>query len=206
MNKETLEHISSLMDGEINRETGMFLTRRLSSDAALSQTWRRYHIIRDCIRQPGARASALDFAGLVRHALAEEAAIAASSARQRRWLKPVAGLAVAATVCFMAILAVGPVQQPVNDPATDTAQPFTSPNPISATPVTQAASFNLDDQARAARMNAYLLRHNQLAGSVGRQGFVSFVPIISSTARDGQAIPDAEATESVEQEELRTTP
>ena len=32
MNKESLEHLSSLMDGEMSRETGLFMTRRLSSD------------------------------------------------------------------------------------------------------------------------------------------------------------------------------
>jgi len=30
-------------------------------------------------------------------------------------------------------------------------------------------------------MNAYLLRHNQMARTAGRQGFVSFVPIVATT-------------------------
>ena len=32
------------------------------------------------------------------------------------------------------------------------------------------------------RLNSYLLRHNQVAGAAGRQGFVSFVPIVANPA------------------------
>ena len=32
MSKESLEHLSSLVDGELSREAGSFLTRRLFSD------------------------------------------------------------------------------------------------------------------------------------------------------------------------------
>jgi negative regulator of sigma E activity len=55
MSKESLEHLSSLMDGELSRETSLFLTRRLASDEAMCDTWERYHLIRDCIRQPGSK-------------------------------------------------------------------------------------------------------------------------------------------------------
>ena len=55
MSKESLEHLSSLMDGELSRETGLFLTRRLSADDEMCETWERYHLIRDCIRQPGSK-------------------------------------------------------------------------------------------------------------------------------------------------------
>ena len=50
MSKKTLEHLSSLMDGETSQETGLFLTRRVCADRELSQTWERYHLIRDCMR------------------------------------------------------------------------------------------------------------------------------------------------------------
>jgi sigma-E factor negative regulatory protein RseA len=206
MNKETLEHISSLMDGELSRETGLFLTRRLSGDAALGQAWRRYHLIRDCLRQPGGRVSAVDFAQEVRIALAGEAPATASS--RNRWLKPASGLAIAATVAFMAIVVVGPEPQPATEPLQESAAApsFSSPNVVSAGPATQAASYNPVDAARAARLNSYLLRHNQMAGTAGRQGFVSFVPIISANA---QPEPESEMTDepaATSQEQTSTTP
>ena len=181
MNKETLEHISSLMDGETSRETGLFLTSRLCADEQLTRTWERYHLIRDCIRQPAASITVADFSQRMRVALQNEGAVDNPAATGNRWLKAASGLAIAASVAFLAILAVDPVVQPagVEADAGVAAQPFSSPNVLPTRTPSQAASFS--GQASDARLNSYLLRHNQLAGSAGARGFVSFVPIISSS-------------------------
>jgi len=47
-------------------------------------------------------------------------------------------------------------------------------------PVSQAASYTPKPPADSNRLNAYLLRHNQMARTAGRQGFVSFVPIVAT--------------------------
>ena len=87
MNKETLEHISSLMDGELSRETGLFLTRRMSADRELCGTWERYHLIRDCMRQPGGNIPLVDLSQRMKHALSEEQAEPVSGrAKNRRYL------------------------------------------------------------------------------------------------------------------------
>jgi hypothetical protein len=64
--------------------------------------------------------------------------------------------------------------------ATQGVQPFVSPNTLARSPVSQAASFASNQQANSNRLNAYLLRHNQMARTAGRQGFVSFVPIVAT--------------------------
>jgi len=179
MSKETLEHLSSLMDGELTRDTGLFLTRRLSADAELGRTWERYHLIRDCLRQPGAGMPVVTLSARMKSALEAEAAEPVATP-VRAWLKPVAGLAIAASVALMAVVAVGPNPElnPVAPAQLEASQPFSSSSAISAMPATQAASFNPAEQGRNARLNSYLMRHNQLAGSTSR-GFVSFVPIIA---------------------------
>lgn len=182
MNKETLEHVSSLMDGELSRETGLFLTRRLCADEELTATWERYHLIRDCIRQPGGKTPLVDLSERMRHALSDEEATPVSVWASNRWLRPVSGLAIAVSVALMAIVAVGPdqaIQNAVN-PDEQTAQPFTSPNILPAAPRTQAASFSPQAQGRDARLNSYLLRHNQSSGSFTAQGIIGLVPIVSS--------------------------
>ena len=179
MSKESLEHLSSLMDGEMSRETGLFLTRRLASDDDMCDTWERYHLIRDCIRQPGSK---LVVTGLcVRLMDTEEAHIQSnrqssrqSSWRTNNWLKPASGLAIAASVALMAIVVTLPQQGPVN-------LPFVSPNTLPLSPQSQAASYSASQQTNSNnRLNAYLLRHNQMARTAGRQGFVSFVPIVAT--------------------------
>ena len=197
MNKETLEHISSLMDGELSRETGLFLTRRLSADHELTGTWQRYHLIRDCMRQPGGAVPLVNLSQRMKNALSEEQSAPASVWSSNRWLKPVSGLAVAASVALMAIVAVGPDQQLADsDIATGPAvQPFSSPNILPAVPRTQAASFSpqsqAEAQAREAKLNSYLLRHNQSSSSFATQGFLGFVPIVSSAETEKPATDDA---------------
>ena len=198
MNKETLEHISSLMDGELSRETGLFLTRRLSADHELTGTWQRYHLIRDCIRQPGGTVPLVNLSQRMKDALSEEQSAPVSGWSSNRWLKPVSGLAVAASVAMLAIVAVGPDQQlSDSDIASGPAvQPFSSPNVLPVIPRTQAASFSPQSQsgaqARDAKMNSYLLRHNQSSKSFTTQGFLGFVPIVSSAETTGPDTAEAD--------------
>jgi sigma-E factor negative regulatory protein RseA len=184
MSKESLEHLSSLMDGELSRETGLFLTRRLASDDDMCETWERYHLIRDCIRQPGSKQAVT---GLSIQFMDAEEAHGQTSWRQNSWIKPISGLAIAASVALMAIVVTVPQQGAVSGTTTETAlstpsnKPFVSPNTLAVTPPTQAASFSVTQQNNSNnQLNAYLLRHNQMARTSGRQGFVSFVPIVAT--------------------------
>ena len=184
MSKDSLERLSSLMDGELSRETGLFLTRRLSSDEAMCDTWERYHLIRDCIRQPGSRHLVTGLSAKLNASLDAEQAPTVSPWRYNRWLKPVSGMAIAASVAMMAIVVTAP--QPGVQGAGDTAlatpanQPFVSPNTLSLSTTSQAVSYTPAKKPGSNRLNAYLLRHNQMARTAGRQGFVSFVPIVAT--------------------------
>ena len=186
MSKESLEHLSSLMDGELSRETGLFLTRRLASDDKLCETWERYHLIRDCIRQPGSKQVVTGLSVKLNASLQAEDLPSISNWHTRRWLKPVSGLAIAASVALMAIVVTAPQQGVTPGAEGDTAlstpvnQPFVSPNTLPLAPVSQAASYAPAQQTDSNRLNAYLLRHNQMARTAGRQGFVSFVPIVAT--------------------------
>jgi len=185
MSKESLEHLSSLVDGELSRDAGSFLTRRLFSDEETCEKWERYHLIRDCIRQPGSKHVVTGLSTRMSPSLDAEEIPAVSTWRTNRWLKPVSGLAIAASVAMVAIVVTAP--QPGLTPGElDTAavapasQPFVSPNTLARSPVSQAASFAPTQTSNSNRLNAYLLRHNQMARTAGRQGFVSFVPIVAT--------------------------
>ena len=183
MTEKSLEHLSSLMDGELSRESGLFITRRLSSDENMCDKWERYHLIRDCIRQPGSKQIVTRLSVDLNASIEAEDLPITSSWRAKRWLKPVSGLAIAASVAMVAIVATAP--QPVIQGGEETAQetkaqPFVSPNSLPLTPGSQAASFAPAQQNQSNRLNAYLLRHNQMARTAGRQGFVSFVPIVAA--------------------------
>ena len=202
MSKESLEHLSSLMDGELSRDAGLFLTRRLFSDEDMCEKWERFHLIRDCIRQPGSKQMVTGLSTRLSASLDAEEVPTVSAWRSNRWLKPVSGLAVAASVALLAIVVTAP--QPGQVPGesdaalvSTAAQPFVSPNTLARSPVSQAASFAPAQQANSNRLNAYLLRHNQMARTAGRQGFVSFVPIVA-TPRNPVKENSEESSESTE--------
>ena len=206
MSKESLEHLSSLMDGELSRETSLFMTRRLSSDDGLCETWERYHLIRDCIRQPGSKQLVTGLSARITMSLEEEEAPVISPWNRTRWLKPVSGLAIAASVALMAIVVTAP--QPGALPGVDDTalsgsvnQPFVSPNTLPLSPVSQPASYTLEQQTNSNRLNAYLLRHNQMARTAGRQGFVSFVPIVATpTVAEAETVEEETGSETTRPE------
>ena len=201
MSKESLEHLSSLMDGELSNEAGSFLTRRLFSDDTMCDTWERYHLIRDCIRQPGSKHVVTGLSIRLSESLDAEEVPTVSAWRTTRWLKPVSGVAIAASVALMAIVVTAPqpgqiqgeVESAQESPAI---QPFVSPNTVARVP-SQAASYAPSQQATSNRLNAYLLRHNQMARTAGRQGFVSFVPIVVTprTNVEEDSVDQMESTE-----------
>ena len=194
MTKETLEHLSSLMDGELSPEAGRFLSRRMATDESLGGTWQRYHLIRDCLRRPGEDAA---FADLQLDLDALDAHEGHGTGMSRSWLRPAGGLAIAASVALAAVLVTFNLGQgPANQPA----QPFARPNTLLAVPPSQAASFNGGSVNTQQRLNRYLIRHNQVAGAVGQQGFVSYVPIVTSApVQVMEPTPEANAADAAEE-------
>jgi sigma-E factor negative regulatory protein RseA len=200
MSKESREHLSCLMDGEISKETGRFLVRRLGADRELRNTWARYHLLRDCLRHQEGELVADDLCSKVQQALAGEALQVAPRRFATAWLKPVAGVAVAASVALMAVFAVGPGQNPVStqpgEPAgSQQAEAFVSPkNILLRTPRAQQASA-MGGSGTSQRMNSYLLRHYQVTDTTGGKGFVSYIPIVVT-----QASPKPEEQDRIEED------
>lgn len=193
MSKETREHISSLMDGEMSRDASRFLVRRLGADDSLGSTWARYHMVRDCLRDPDGGLASRGLSSRISEAIERENPPAARR-KATRWMKPAAGVAIAASVALMAVLAVGPGGTPgqaVPDGGVvdNAAAPFNSPQGIPATPVTTQVASN-------PRVDRYLLRHYQATGSNSARGLVGFVPLV--VARKAPAPEEAEAGNEAE--------
>lgn len=188
MNPESREHLSSLMDGEVSRDTGRFLMRALGADDGLRQTWARYHLIRDCLRYQDGQLAQNDLSKRVQRVLSDDPVAPPRFDFDRRWLKPFIGAALAASVALIAILTVaqGGLPGTANPDAamtqTAAAESFTSPNISRMSPVSQPVSLSGRSGQDRQRMNVYLLRHYQVTEGAGGRGFVSFVPIVVTQA------------------------
>lgn len=133
------EQLSALIDGELPAEETALLLKRLGREAGLRERLARYRVCGETLR--GARVQARsDFSLKVCALLAEEPAHAGGSkGRARpahRYLRPVAGLAVAAAVAGAAILILGRPGGLAGRPAELTAQaaPAVPVEVVSATP------------------------------------------------------------------------
>jgi sigma-E factor negative regulatory protein RseA len=183
MSKETREHLSCLVDGEISRETSRFLVRRLAADSELRAVWSRYHLVRDCMRHQDGGIADGDLCARVGKALENESPVRSAWHLSTRWLKPAAGLAIAATVALMAVVAVEPYQpaapgaggQVAGESATEA---FTSPQIRGPAPYSSQASLNGQSNRETRKMNSYLVRHYQASEATGGRSFVHFVPIV----------------------------
>jgi sigma-E factor negative regulatory protein RseA len=182
------ENLSSFMDGEVDKSAGSFLVRRLASDESLRATWDRYHMIRDCLRQQDAQLVHADLCSRVRQAIDLEDMQQPAPARHLAWIKPLAGAAIAASVALVAVWTVNPGQpsgpgampgaEPMAPAVAAQAEPFVSPNIGGIVPASQPVNLSGDEARQDEKAKAYLLRHYQLTGEGGGQGFVALVPIV----------------------------
>ena len=187
MSEKTREHISSLMDGEISRETSRFLVRRLGSDDELCATWARYHLVRDCLRHQEGSLSGEDLCSRINRALEDDKPASRVRRLPMSWLKPVAGMAIAATVALVAVMAVGPAgpggqQAPAGVEAAGELADFTSPQSVLKGAAAQQVSLGGQGNA-GQKMNFYLLRHYQASGTGNGGGFVAYMPAVANSSK-----------------------
>ena len=186
MNDEIREQLSALADDELNEVEQPLLLGRLQRDAGLRACLGRYQLIGEVMRGTGATAT-LGVAERVQQALADDQmpVNARVSAKTALW-KPVAGLAVAASVALVAVLTVTSVNNPPeNDlPALATADPAPVAAPVPGSAATRVSDAGTDqrwdrlDPSIDKRLSGYLVNHNEYAASHGVQGVMPYVRIV----------------------------
>lgn len=182
MNDRVQEQVSALVDDELQAEEHALLLERLSRDAELRTCLGRYQLISDVLNnRVGAPVSA-GLADRVMQALADEPSHQATLTAAGQWrklIKPVAGVAVAASVALVALLSVQSI----------TRQTAPAPQLASSAPVQPAAQDFVRVQQgqwhRQApqvrnRLNGYLVHHNEYATSSGVQGVLPYVRIVGN--------------------------
>ena len=109
MSDKSNEQISNLMDGELEINASKFLLKRMATDESLSKTWDSYHLIKSCLQKESQEPLVIDVAGLVCQQLSQEKGASikrdtiSAPAHINRWLKPVIGAGIAASVAIMSV-------------------------------------------------------------------------------------------------------
>jgi negative regulator of sigma E activity len=224
MSEQLHEQVSAFVDGELPEHETELLLRRLERDRDLQRAYARYITIGAAMRgEPiGNRSSTL--VERVRVAVAQESAQAGKVsrpllARSGRWLRPLAGAAVAAAVATVAILGVQRIQltDPATDDTTGTAQVASAayPAPAPAIGSTDSAEppsyvvppFNPERRAvpAGARLTNYVLAHSEYS-SLGRRNVLSGVIAEDPVAIEERATEEPESPPADRQTDSDSSP
>src|SRR5271154_1336472 len=128
MSEQIREQVSAFLDGELPDSEPELLLKRLTRDGELRESFGRYALIGEALRGSGTQILSRGFASRVNLAIDGEpvtAHVAASTVRERRWWRPLAGVSVAAGVAAVAIVAL---QQRAISPGLSPTAPSTAQN------------------------------------------------------------------------------
>lgn len=190
MSEQIREQISALLDGELPMAEQPLLLERLARDPALRAVWVRYRLIGDGLRKHLPDHVDLALAERVMGAIETLPAQATGVPfAVRRAFKPLVGLAVAASVAVIAVLAV----QQARVPAPGAAQVAANLPAQSARPVADAyrrvqgapwetqpgeAQPGTIQPPQVGRLNEYIVNHSAYAASGGMLGMQPYVRIV----------------------------
>jgi negative regulator of sigma E activity len=217
MSEQIREQVSAFLDGELPGSETELLLKRLSRDEALRERFGRYALIGECLRGTPGTHLRTGFTLRVNAAIDGESSVAPAgagpAAARQRWWRPFAGVAVAASVAAVAVVAL---QQRANTPtvlatnrpaAVVVTVPVAAPVAIPAAAQSrEAISYTVPASLAeapaalpAARLTNYVFAHSKYSSPLGQRDVLSGLiggedePIPAVIA---PASPEAPATDS----------
>ncbi len=196
MTDENAELTSALLDGELDRERQLRVVSDMLSAAPIElERFGRYRLIGDVLRGESTLAASA-IAPAVRAALQDEPVVLApKNAASKRWLRPLAGLAVAASVASAAVIIAPQIldRERAELGSTQVADVEEKITPqvarlslVAARPVPSTeptANWETIDRDLEARLNRLVIEHHEFGGRTGINGPVPHIGLVSYGAR-----------------------
>ena len=204
---DSKERLSAFVDGELEGPARDRIVDALYEDPELRRTWERFHLIGDAMRGTGPVAGADAIAREAGAALSGESVVRLKPRARRSRLHPLSGLAIAAAIAGIAVLGLHrldgggePPTQVADGSQPESAVAGSAPAAADRSEVRVASVAEPSAGAEAsrlqwsgvapgveARLNAYLVSHNEYAGD-GVRGVLPYVRIVGyqSFAEDGR--------------------
>lgn len=208
MTERIKEQLSAFLDGELPEPESALLVKRLERDDDLRGALSRYSLIGAVLRSDGDVPAARQVAARVSAAIAREPSgrMAVARFRPSAFVRPLAGLAIAASVAAVAVLmmqrfdadsAVQPepmlaqvADEPVV-PVTAAAEPVESPPHIYTTPAAADGPGGLP----MTQFANYLVAHSSYASPLVRRSIVTGL-IVAPQEMAGADMPAPENTQA----------
>lgn len=182
------EQLSALVDDELTDAEQDLLTRQIGRDRELHQRLSRYQLISDAMQSHLPERVDPAFSRRVHEALRDEPAGHGSgipAGRLASLFRPVAGLAVAASVAVVAVTALQTSREDTTDPATAVATVPADSGFIRAEDSALAVAPESGPRTRKGQLDLYLVNHNEYAASRGMQGMLPYVRIVGHDMKRG---------------------
>jgi sigma-E factor negative regulatory protein RseA len=185
MRDKLFEQLSTLVDDELTGPEQALLARRLGRDAGLQQRLSRYQLVSDALQNHLPQGVDPGFYRRVQAALRDEPAVhpgRLAGSRLGALVKPVAGLAIAASVAVVAVISIQSARQ--DGPSL----PALATVPADKDYVrVQTASAPAVQPRMGKKLDIYMVNHNEYAVSRGMQGMLPYVRIVGNeVSRDGR--------------------
>ncbi len=171
------EQLSALMDGE---ESDINLVLKNMQKEEVRAHWQRYHLIRDVMRNQISKVDTHDISLNIQQAISNEPTVIApaqfkATIGQKTFIKQLGSMAIAATVTAVAILAVQQNPDTNNNQSTEVAIKSVQQKSIQT-----VSTRNIElNKAVAAKLNSYLVNHNEYAISSGMQGALPYSRVVN---------------------------
>ena len=174
MNDKIKEQISALLDDETEEHENELLLKRLMQNPGLQGTFSRYQLIGDVLR--GEMHSGNLVQAVSEQVRQEEPHTQEelNSSIRMTMLKPVAGLAIAASVAAMAIVGIQNMGQNHNPEMNNSLVAQTQP----ADNLRRVGThWNVNQPETEMRLNGYLVNHSEYTSSINLQGMINYARI-----------------------------
>jgi sigma-E factor negative regulatory protein RseA len=193
MSEHNNEQISALIDGEYDGDNNKALDA-LIHDQEMQDTWSRYHLIGDCLRDHLPEEITHQVSNHVSDTLRNEPTILAPQKTKQFNLKPIAGFAIAASVAMVAIFSV----QQSNETNSISTAPIIAANTVNAVaPQPQSFTFpnaqvlpasirqsDTPESVANQRLNHYLMNHNEYRSNGSMNGILPYVRLVTIEAQE----------------------
>lgn len=190
MNDALKMQISAFVDGELSDAEAELLTRRLGQDASLRQQAARYLEIGQLMRDEHAPAGAAGLRARIATALRSESLPQASEpSAAPRWMRPAAGVAIAASVAVLALFGLRQIDVPEAGPAVPPDAlavdiGYTEPDPGAI----------MSDRP-SDRLMQYYISHGQSSGNLSGNGILSEFVTLEQFVEVAPGVGEADAGE-----------
>ena len=182
MNDALKMQISAFVDGELPESEAELLIRRLAQDAELREQANAYMAIGRLMRGERGAAGADGLRRRIAEAVAAESEWAATGWSENRWVRPAAGVAIAASVAMLALVGAGQFDIGTEGPA-PTATTFVADGP---TTYTEPAVAEVLTDRPSDRLMQYYLSHGATSGELGANGILS--RLVTLELRGGELV------------------